>query len=63
MMEFDMLFSKWLQTYLISLTSDIDAETYGDYIDGMLRDDTMDSKEITESIGGLLESVIVSLFH
>ncbi|VDL42913.1 unnamed protein product [Hymenolepis diminuta] len=57
MMEFDM-FSKWLQTYLKSLTSDIDAETYGDYIDGMLRDDTMDPKEITESISGLLESVV-----
>nr|CDS30809.1 expressed conserved protein [Hymenolepis microstoma] len=58
--EINMLFSKWLQTFLNSLTSDIDAETYGEYIDGMLRDDTLDSKEITESISGLLESVIPS---
>ncbi|VDO01355.1 unnamed protein product [Rodentolepis nana] len=55
-----MQFSIWLQTFLDSLSSDIDAETFGEYIDGMLQDETLDSNEIIESISDLLESAIPS---
>ncbi|KAM7534131.1 hypothetical protein Aperf_G00000105152 [Anoplocephala perfoliata] len=60
MLESDTLFSKWLAKYLNSLSSDIDPELCGEYVEGMLKDDTLDAQEIKDSISSFLESVIPS---
>ena len=52
-------FSDWLVEYLNKISNDIDAETYGDYIEGLLKDDSMGRKEIIDSIVHFLESVLV----
>lgn len=52
--------SDWLKAYLSQLSQDIDADVCGEYIEGLLQDDTLDKVEIIESISGVLESVIVS---
>ena len=56
-------FSDWLGEYLSKLNIDIDVETYGEYIVGLLKDESMDRKEIIDSIGSFLESLLVSYFH
>ncbi len=53
-------FSGWLKDYLGRLSGDIDADVFGEYIEGLLQDDTLEKDEILESISGFLESVIVS---
>lgn len=58
-----MTFSKWLEKCLDSLSCDIDTEIYGEYIEGMLKDETLDAQEIRDSISAFLGSVIVSFCY
>lgn len=53
-------FSNWLEKYLTTLSDGIDTEVYGDYIEGLLKDETLDKQEIIESIRSFLESVLVN---
>ncbi|KAL5963335.1 hypothetical protein TSMEX_008931 [Taenia solium] len=53
-------FSNWLEKYLTNLSTDIDIEVYGDYIEGLLKDETLDKQEVIESIRSFLESVLPS---
>lgn len=53
-------FSDWLEKYLTHLSNDIDIEVYGDYIEGLLKDETLDKQEIIDSIRSFLESVLPS---
>ncbi|VDM32867.1 unnamed protein product [Hydatigera taeniaeformis] len=53
-------FSIWLGKYLTHLSDEIDIEVYGDYIEGLLNDETLDKPEIIDSIRSFLESVLPS---
>ncbi len=54
----------WLKESLASLSSDaIDVDIYGDYILGILEDDSLDRDEQSESIQDFLSSVLVSFFR
>ncbi|VDD74559.1 unnamed protein product [Mesocestoides corti] len=53
-------FSCWLKNFLNDLSGDIDTDVFGEYIEGLLQDETLEKQEILESISSFLESVIPS---
>lgn len=55
-------FTAWLKNCLSQFSRDIDADAFGDYIHGILEDETMTRDDHLESVEDFLSSVLVVFY-